>query len=240
MEACPTVLGAKVGGAIHFYYCSGTLSDSTFKDNSASQSGGAIYTEEISGAIYSTVNNHINITGCNFENNEAGLEGGAVDFYFSANCSIDNCNFENNTSNGCGGAIYCDGLLNNSVSNCNFTKNIANDDGGAIYWISNEGSVSNCNFDSNNAEDYGGAIYWHFNDGLITDSTFQNNIANDGGAVSGRSNVMNSNFTDNKANRNGGAINKGKAFIKKAYGKKDFKNVILPGTSGRLCHSVHA
>ena len=58
----------KLGGAIHMYYSSGTISDSVFINNTAKQGGGAIYTEEIDGAIYGFgSHNYLNIKNCTFE-----------------------------------------------------------------------------------------------------------------------------------------------------------------------------
>ncbi|WP_407461435.1 Ig-like domain repeat protein [Methanobrevibacter sp.] len=199
----------KLGGAIHMYYSSGTISDSVFINNSAEQSGGAIYTEEIDGAIYGIAShNYLNITNSTFESNHAKMDGGAINLYGSANCTISNCNFAHNTADD-GGAVDADGLMNNTVSNCKFTENIAGYNGGAIFWISANGSVSNCNFTDNEAEN-GGAIYWYLNDGSITGSNFINNTANYGGAIDGKGNVANSNFVENKASH-GGAMDGGTA-----------------------------
>ena len=101
---------AKLGGAIQFYYTEGTISDSIFINNTASQTGGAIYTEEISGVVYnSSGNKYINILNCSFEDNHADMDGGAIGMYFSANCTVSNSNFINNTADD-GGAIFVDGL----------------------------------------------------------------------------------------------------------------------------------
>ncbi len=201
---------AKLGGAIHLYYSSGTISDSVFINNSAEQSGGAIYTEEIDGAIYGfDSHNYLNITNCTFEENHAEMDGGAINLYGSANCTVSNCNFANNAADD-GGAFHADGLMNNTISNSKFTDNKAEYSGGAIYWISANGSVSYCNFTGNIA-DNGGAIFWYLNDGSITGSNFINNTAiRYGGAVDGKGNVTNSNFIENKA-ENGGAMDGGTA-----------------------------
>ena len=199
----------KLGGAIHMYYSSGTISDSVFINNTAKQGGGAIYTEEIDGAIYGFgSHNYLNIKNCTFEDNHAEMDGGAINLYGSANCTVSDCNFVNNTADD-GGAFDADGLMNNTVSNCNFTNNKAGYNGGAIFWISANGSVSNCNFTDNEAEN-GGAIFWYLNDGSITGSNFINNTANYGGAVDGKGNVANSKFIENKATH-GGAMDGGTA-----------------------------
>ena len=202
---------AKVGGAVHFYYTEGTISDSDFINNTASQTGGAIYTEEISGIVYnSSGNKYINIFNCTFEENHADMDGGAIGMYYSANCSVSNCTFTCNTADD-GGAIYVDSLMNNSVSNSNFIANKAEYSGGAIFWISDNGSISNSNFTENEADE-GGAVYWFTDNGVITDSTFTNNTATrNGGALDGKSNAINCNFTENKATLKGGAMDGGTA-----------------------------
>ena len=100
-----------------------------------------------------------------------------------------------------GGAIYLVGP--GTVSSCNFTGNTAVLNGGAIQV--RKGSVENCNF-VNNAACYGGAIY--LNDGCVENCNFVNNSATKrGGAIEGRSAVINTNcnFINNTANDYGGA-----------------------------------
>ena len=206
------------GSNIRAFYVS--ASSVTIKNltiiNANSDGGGAIYFN--SSATSGTVSN------CNFTNNFATVNGGAI--YFLDQGTVTNCNFTDNTAT-YGGAVYfwdqgtvsnCNfvdnyatygdgGAINmgsGSVSNCNFTDNSATVNGGAVY-LSNTGTVSNCNFTDNSA-DYGGAIRMNY--GSVENCNFTNNTATDqGGAIrfTGTGTVTNCNFVDNSAFE-GGAI----------------------------------
>ncbi len=174
--------------------------------------GGAVY-------LYSG-----NLTNCNFSDNIASGNGGAV--YFNMDGNVTNCNFTDNFAN-FGGALYFDGdgevancnfintatresrgggaikMLSGNVTNCNFVNNSATSDRGAILMSS--GTVSDCNFTDNSASSGRGAIY--IQQGNVTNCNFTNNSANKkGGAVYFISNgtVSNCNFVDNKATGNSG------------------------------------
>ncbi|WP_295724877.1 right-handed parallel beta-helix repeat-containing protein [uncultured Methanobrevibacter sp.] len=141
---------------------------------------------------------------CNFTNNTASEDGGAV--YFWSNGEVRNCNFTGNKAN-YGGVVYFNSK--GTVSNCNFTNNTASRDGGAIYF-KGTGTVTNCNFTNNKATgdySYGGAVYFWSN-GEVRNCNFTANTATElGGAIlMGEGSVENCNFTDNQATVNGGAI----------------------------------
>ena len=120
-----------------------------------------------------------------------------------------NVTFENSKSrlgyaeNTIGGAIICFGELR--IIDCIFKNNSAGY-GGAVYACG--GEISGCSFIDNVAEDRGGALFFKDNEMRISDSSFLNNIALTGGAIyaSASLSIDNSNFTDNSASYNGGAI----------------------------------
>ena len=89
------------------------------------------------------------VENCNFTNNTASEQGGAIMIYSG---TVENCNFTNNTASEQGGAIM---IYSGTVENCNFTNNTASEQGGAIKM--NSGTVKNCNF-TNNSADRGGAV----------------------------------------------------------------------------------
>ena len=187
------------------------------------------------GAIYHGDKNPIDITikNCNFKNNTAINDGGAVHLKSTGLIIMENNNFTNNIAGFEGGAIYSSGE-NMKILNSNFTANIAKTRGGAmstgknteIYnsifknnYVSTYGGAistgenSNVNqsiFINNTAENSGGAINVKQDKTItISNSHFIGNIAtNEGGAVkAGSTTIINSNFTNNKANdKNGGAV----------------------------------
>ena len=118
------------------------------------------------GAIIAMYRNCV-VECCNFTNNTADSQGGAL-----MRVTAHNCTFTGNKAR-MGGAI-AQGDAYNSI----FTGNTANDNGGAI----NFGSAYNCVFTGNTAERDGGAIYY----GSAYNCTFTGNHADrDGGAIAG-------------------------------------------------------
>ena len=127
--------------------------------------------------------------------------GGAVNNYEGTITSIDGINFTEDEAK-YGGAVYNFELGTiTKILNTIFNKNTAVYDGGAIYHLGFLDLIQNCDFTSNRAEGqrssskdtgYGGAIYQSFRKIDLT--------------------IVNSNFTDNNAQKKGGAI----AFMKGA------------------------
>ncbi|WP_405322275.1 peptidoglycan-binding protein [Methanobrevibacter thaueri] len=140
------------------------------------------------GAIMAMYRNCV-VEGCNFTNNTAKVQGGALMRVTAYNCTftgntaadggaIDqgsayNCTFTGNTAKVYGGAISF-----GSAYNCVFTGNTAHDNGGAI----DNGDAYNCVFTGNTASDDGGAIFY----GSAYNCVFTGNTASDdGGAMRG-------------------------------------------------------
>ena len=121
------------------------------------------------GAIIAVYRNCV-VECCNFTNNTADDQGGAL-----MRVTAYNCTFTGNQAAVNGGAI-----LQGSAYNSIFTGNTAKY-GGAIYG----GSAYNCVFTGNTANNYGGAIYY----GSAYNCTFTGNtaIGGDGGAMWGDS-----------------------------------------------------
>ncbi|WP_295115367.1 right-handed parallel beta-helix repeat-containing protein [uncultured Methanobrevibacter sp.] len=183
------------GGAIRIQGNSRELliDNCTFKNNVASQDGGAISRYESSS---------VDIINSNFEGNSAPW-GGAVYLKYTDG-TISNCTFKNNHASSDSGAVS-GGVL----TDCTFIGNTADDCGGAGAW----GSYYNCNFINNSAKNFGGAIK---NGKSIENCTFINNAARMGGSIrfdSQQSNVVikNCDFIKSSAN-NGGAIYIGEGF----------------------------
>ena len=183
------------GGAIYFNN-QGTVTNSNFTGNTANNAGGAI-----------CFNNQGTVNNCNFVTNIVKYNlGGAI---YIKSGSVRNSNFTGNTVDYYGGAIYLNG--EGSVENCNFVANTARYGGGAIY-TTYSNTINNCNFRNNKATSPGGAIYIDARGGEINNCNFSNNVADstyygEGGAIYLKSGtIIYSNFIDNSATCNGGAI----------------------------------
>ena len=178
-----------IGGTIYFSG-SGTLENCNFINNTA------LY----GGAIYVSTNDNCKVINCNFVDNAATQDCGAIRMYSG---TVENCNFTNNKANR-GGAVYFTG--SGTVTDCNFTNNEALY-GGAVYF-DNAGTLTYCNFTNNSATNYGGAIYFS-SSGTLENCNFINNTAVYGGAIDfeGEGTVKYCNFTNNKAiSECGGAV----------------------------------
>ena len=190
------------------------IDGSKFYSNEASYEGGCIFIGR---------SNNFEIKDSYFEGNSAYRRGGAL---FTYGATIENSNFVNNNVSltrpssddevGRGGVFFS---RQESVTfrDCKFSDNVARE-GGAIsvdYRVATL-STHNCEFNNNFATDYGGAISSRVKGTTaVTYSKFNNNSARYGGAIAtgyekgittGRFEMHDSDFTNNKASVNGGAL----------------------------------
>ena len=192
-----------------------TIINSSFINNTASEYGGAIE------------NNHgiLIIRDSTFTNNTASRIGGAIENNHGI-LIIRDSTFTNNMAD-YGGAIYSDGG-NLSINDSDFTNNTASSSGGAVCIIFGNATIIDSTF-TNNTAYRGGAINKEetfdlgFADYIqiinISTSSFTNNTADYGGVISNGGDcefsIIASNFTNNNASMNGGAIfNRDSLFIK--------------------------
>ena len=243
------------GGAVDWYAGSskGQIIGSTFTDNTAKRSGGAVHWSGHYGTIRDS----------NFTNNIAagevvseiggivgGGDGGAV-LWVGSNGTVDNCIFTGNVAQNRGGAIFLHG---NSTENCTnttlsksiFINNTAGLNGGAVDWQegAHDGVVTYCDFTNNTASSTGGAIYWSGHNGTILHSNFTSNKAlgtvngtgpdgsiipgGNGGAIvwkGAEGDIINTTFRLNNASRNGGAI------FMQAGSNEDCSNITVDGST---------
>ena len=200
-----------------------TIINSTFKDNTARQTGGAIY---VSGT-------NIKVNGSTFINNTANLQGGAVHIASTSTSTrstsvIDKSKFIGNHARLGGGAIYAPASVR--ISESSFVSNTARlRGGGAVYTGGRHSSivVTESSFHNNSAAYCGVFDIDEFHHSvIITSSSFFLNTAMGGSDISDilsasgiRSDVggvicvrnasvsiLNSNFTHNSATGYGGMM----------------------------------
>ena len=217
------------GGAVFWTGYNGNVTLSKFINNTAVKRGGAVF---LQGATDYYCNN-TQFKSVLFENNTAGTNGGAVDWFEGATHGvIDNATFRNNVANRSGGAVYWNGDYGD-ILNSNFTNNRAlgiswainaygenttGGSGGAIIWSGSHGIVNNSRFINNTAARHGGAVYMQgTSEENCTNTTYDlcyfegNNATINGGALDWHENaheglVNNSYFINNRAGANGGAV----------------------------------
>ena len=199
-----------------------TSTNDTFKNNVASQTGGAIYNGTKAEVV---------IEGASFQGNQAAQAGGAIYNFGKVTVGEDSSTTfkDNKATAGQGGAIYNNANAQVIVGGASFQNNQAEQSGGAIYnsgklTINNASTTSFTGNKSINAK--GGAIYNGENaEAIVGGASFQGNQSLQGGAIynNGKLSVANastSTFKDNTAGTGkGGAIYndaKGVATIEKA------------------------
>ena len=221
------------GGAVDFNRGAhdGAIINSTFENNVANRSAGAVFWFGTNGKLINSVftnNSALGLTNYTDSYGEItyGGNGGAV--IWTGNQGIaQNCTFQDNKAAKNGGAVYLQGSniedsANTTFDGCSFTNNFADVNGGAIDWYegAHDGNILNSNFVNNTAKSNGGAVFWCGHNGKIANSNFTNNTAlglltdshgnkGDGGAIiwSGiNGTVNNCRFIDNEAADRGGAV----------------------------------
>lgn len=196
------------GGAIYYEGVATkplVIKDSTFKSNSATGDGGAIYSK----------NSPMQLTNCHFIENSCKSSGGALATIDSA-ITIESSTFTGNTATAVGGAI----LDNNgpiTLKDVQFSQNKANILAGAVFKDAGSLTATGCTFDQNTTTCGGGAIYMSGSI-EIDDCTFTKNTSTtsdttcNGGALSfgwgtaQKCVIKNSAFTQNGSAFKGGAV----------------------------------
>ena len=184
----------------------------TFINGNSPEHGGAIHSE-LGGQIY--------VDSCNFINNTATVNGGAISiggeqhrikwevFTNYGFLNATNCNFINNKAYHDGGALNTY-WGNSYVYNSYFSPNYADRDGGALrVGVYSKTTTENCTFDNNTAKEWGGALYnWPGELNVNNCNISNNNAGTQGGAMitSGPLTVTNSNIINNTGTRKGGVL----------------------------------
>ena len=167
----------ELGGGIYCGdYARPTLTNCTFRENSASL-GGGLYNESSP-----------TLTNCTFIANSADGGGGIYNSGQQPECKpvISDCMFSANTATHNGGAMYNLGRYAQPVvTRCEFIRNSVSQGGGAIRNnMSGSPALTNCIFVENSAATFGGAIR-NSNSGAttLTNCTFSGNSAGNGSAL---------------------------------------------------------
>ncbi|MDQ2784849.1 MAG: hypothetical protein M3Y58_07595, partial [Chloroflexota bacterium] len=176
---------ADSGGAIFSNVGVVTISGSTFTNNSVTSSAGG------AGAIETLSGGTLTVTNSVFDGNTSGGDAGAI--IVQSPSTVTNSRFKNNIAKtGRGGGILTTSAL--TVVNSTFDGNAAGTGGagafgtggGGIYAEFDACTVVNSTFSNNSAPtDHGGAIHATNNDTLtVTNSTLSGNAAMSGGGIS--------------------------------------------------------
>ena len=235
-------------------HCNLSISDGYFHNNTAENSGGAVCIQgdnnisienstffgnkaDYGGVVRMYIRSKINISDCQFSNNEANIGGGIVATYKYSIVAIQSSQFVHNTASyggvviayqsstvifdnvNClnnaarsGGVIRTIQGSNITVTNSNFAYNTA-EIGGVLNTQHGVVVVKSSQFEHNSGRLNGGAIYTDDSSTIsIHAAIFCNNTAeSDGGAIgildSSVKILEDSNFTNNRANDYGGVIN---------------------------------
>jgi len=168
------------------------FTNTTFSNNSASSAGGAIFLQNITGAltltnvtitdnisgaagggIY-TNGKTINATKCTISGNQATGEGGGV--YLSAASTFDNCVVTDNTTTSTrGGGFMVNGGVSLTLNNSTLANNSSSTSGGGIF--SNSGTINLTNtilWNNTSGSALGHAVYSNGGTLTITDAIVQN------------------------------------------------------------------
>ena len=165
------------GGMYCGEYASPTVTNCTFRENSASL-GGGLYNESSP-----------TLTNCTFSDNSADGGGGIYNSGQEPECKpvISDCRFYANTVTHNGGGMYNLGRYAEPlITRCEFIRNSVSEGGGGAIRNNMSGSptLTNCLFVENSVATFGGAIR-NSNSGntTLTNCTFSANSAGNGNAM---------------------------------------------------------
>ena len=210
------------------------INESSFSNNVANRSGGAVWNQrgvvmidksEFNQSMSGTIGTHyltlpsgggalfmlysiIAIKRSCFCNSETDSDGGALRAV-SCKARITDSRFKNNTAYNEGGVIHMLGIVD--VSKSEFHSNTAKEGGALLIHPQNSANITLSVFVGNVASNEGGAVSTYLGSTVnIEKSGFSSNAAEDGGALhvmlTATVNISNSVFGSNEAFGDGGAI----------------------------------
>ncbi|NOX18297.1 MAG: hypothetical protein GXO87_08450, partial [Chlorobi bacterium] len=163
------------GGGVMMNNCDATIDHCLFYSNEAQASdhgmGGAIYGLNTTAATQ--------ITNCDFIDNDAYAEGGAIKLSGDTGAAIDNCAFLNNAVLYGGGGVCLYGCYNTNISNSLFAGNVTSyASGGGVYVEGYSAGIvfANCTITENEAAGGdGGGVDIVYSDASFTNTIIYNN-----------------------------------------------------------------
>ena len=172
---------ADFGGALTSH-CSGTIRNCTFKSNTANDYGGAISNVDGINSM------NLNIIDCDFKSNSAPY-GGAIKLA-GYSITISDCNFDNNYASIDGGAVFVD-TKTLGIYDSSFNYNSAEHNAGAVFVNGESTTVQSSTFRYNTAianpnvkdDGLGGAIYINGTLDSVNNNKFEYNVARNGSAI---------------------------------------------------------
>jgi len=182
---------AQYGGAV-LNISQALFNGATFTSNSATQEGGA---------IYSNIDGSLTLTNSNFTNNSAGTKGGAI-YNTQGLTTLTNSNFTNNSATTNGGAIYNYYATLNIKADAGTSTFTGNTAGGVSNAIYNEGGTVNLNAGN------GGVIT--FNDKITSNLIADAINVNSGGTLNDGEVIFNNTVSNSTVNLNNGTLTFGK------------------------------
>ena len=148
IKTCEATSTTKGGGAVYAKGCTVELTGCTLKDNTARNSGGAIYAEKKDSTSSTVTISGGTIGGTDTNKNIAQKDGGGI--WVGESCTLTMKDYAevigNKAKNGSGGGVYAEGATVN-ITNCTFKgnetdMNTYNRIGGAIYAKKTDSSLN--------------------------------------------------------------------------------------------------
>lgn len=210
------------GGAISVHSSELTSVNSTYENNMAARSAGAIYISYVGASEKDSV---VNLNGDSFNNNDSKYHGGAIyvtthiDNYTELPLTAKGTTFTKNHSSFNGGAIYFTGAQA-YLNDVEFTQNVADATanssgsrygGGALYLTGSTVEINKATISGNTSDYNGGAIALYSVSNLIGNDIRgnDNKAVNFGGAIYSNKSTLNlyhSELSNNNSDKGGGAI----------------------------------
>lgn len=122
IEGAPTTVVPAQGGAGYGLSSTGTITDSSFKNEKATGKGGAWF----------QIGGNVNFVGCRFEGNDAGIFGGGLSIELGGRIGLTRCLLVDNRAK-FGGALSASFTGIVDVDHCTITLGTGRSAGGGVY-----------------------------------------------------------------------------------------------------------